>query len=337
MKSVIFTFATHNHQPIGNFDHVIEEAYEKSYRPFFELAAQFPTVRFGTHFTGILLDWLGLHHPNHLTKLKGMAATGQLEIISGGYYEPILSVIPPRDQQEQITRLSKKVHEVFGTIPRGMWLAERVWEQPMASALHDAGIRYVLLDDTHFLHAGLSEEDLTGYYLTEDRGKTLAVFPISKALRYTIPFAPVDETIRVLRDAATERGDQIVTFADDGEKFGVWPQTYDHVYGNHTAKHPGWLEELLRKLSENSNWITMLPPGETLDRVTPRGRIYLPNSSYSEMMQWSLPTAEATQLYENFRHALDEDKSRWEPLPSVRAWWLLAEFSREISGSESPP
>lgn len=312
MKTVIFTFATHNHQPIGNFDHVIEEAYEKSYRPFFELAEEFHSVRFGAHFTGILLEWLEEHHPQHLAKLREMSSRGQLEIISGGYYEPILSVIPPRDQQEQIARLSKKIHNVFGTMPQGMWLAERVWEQPMASVLNQAGIRYVLLDDTHFLHAGLREEDLTGYYLTEDKGQTLAVFPISKALRYTMPFQPVDETIRVLRESATERGDHIVTFADDGEKFGVWPRTFEHVYGNGTEEHPGWLEEFFRKLSENSSWITMLPPGEALKHVAPRGRIYLPNASYAEMMQWSLPTAEANQLYEDFLHALDEDKQRWE-------------------------
>ncbi len=329
MKSVIFTFTTHNHQPLGNFDHVIEEAYHKSYRPFFELASRFPAVRFGTHFTGILLDWLGANHPEHLDNLAGMVRAGQLEVISGGYNEPILSVIPPQDQQAQIALLSKKIDLVFGYKPTGLWLAERVWEQTLASALHNAGIRYVLLDDTHFLSAGLREEDLTGYYLTEDQGKTLAVFPISKALRYTMPFAPVDETVRVLRDAASKRGDRIVTFADDGEKFGVWPRTFEHVYGDGTEAHSGWLEELFRKLSENANWITILPPGEALDHVPPRGKIYLPNASYAEMMEWALPTAEITQHYEDFIHSLDKDKARWEQYrPFVRGGYWRNFFAK---------
>ncbi len=302
MKSVIFSFATHNHQPIGNFDHVFEEAYRHSYLPFFEIAERFPDVRFATHFTGILLDWLEQHHPEQIAKLKGMVAKKQLEIISGGYYEPILSVIPQNDQQTQIALLSNKVRELFRTEPKGMWLAERVWEQPLASSLSDAGIKYVLLDDTHFLYAGLKDEDLTGYYLTEDRGKTLAVFPISKPLRYAIPFMEVDETIRILRDAASESGTNVVTFADDGEKFGVWPQTYEHVYTN------GWLKEFFTKLSENKEWIEFLPPAEALTRVSPRGRIYIPNASYAEMMEWSLPTAEAIERYENFVHALDSEK-----------------------------
>ncbi len=306
MKSVIFSFATHNHQPVGNFEHVFEESYARSYRPFFELAAKYPRVRFATHFTGILLEWLEEKHPDHVARLGRMVQSGQLEMISGGYFEPILSVIPPVDQQAQIAMLSQKVRELFFSEPRGMWLAERVWEQSLASVLHRAGIQYVLLDDSHFLAAGLREEDLNGYYFTEDAGETIAIFPISKELRYAIPFAPVDETIRVLRDAASERGTNIVTFADDGEKFGVWPQTYEHVYED------GWLDEFFRKLSEQSNWITFLPPGEVLDRVAPRGRIYLPTGSYAEMMQWSLPTAQANLAFEHFLQILDEDKPNWQ-------------------------
>ena len=34
-KSLIL--CVHAHQPVGNFDSVIQEAYEKSYRPFFEV------------------------------------------------------------------------------------------------------------------------------------------------------------------------------------------------------------------------------------------------------------------------------------------------------------
>ncbi len=301
MKSVIFSFATHNHQPLGNFEHVFEASYATSYLPFFASAAEFPSFRFATHFTGVLLEWLEAHHPEHIALLRRMVQSGQLEMISGGYYEPILSVTPAKNQEAQIAMLSEKIRDLFQIEPRGMWLAERVWEQPLASVIHRAGLEYVLLDDTHFLSAGLREENLTGYYLTEDSGKTLAIFPISKALRYSIPFLPVDETIRILRDAASERGDNIVTFADDGEKFGVWPGTFDDVYTG------GWLEEFFSKISEHSSWIELLQPGELIKRgVGQRGRMYLPTSSYAEMMQWSLPTVEANRSYEQFIHALED-------------------------------
>lgn len=305
MKSVNFCFGTHNHQPIGNFDYVIEEAYEKSYLPFFKLAKKYD-VKFATHFSGILLDWLENNHPEQLALLKEMVTSRQLEIISGGYYEPILAVIPDRDKHEQITRLTSRIHTLFGYEAHGLWLAERVWEQQLVQPLHKAEIDYVILDDTHFKAAGLEDSDLTGYYMTEDNGKEIAVFPISKALRYTIPFSPVDETLRVLRDAASEDGTNIITFADDGEKFGVWPRTYDHVYKD------GWLKEFFAKIAENKSWINTIHFSDAIQKIKPKGRIYLPNASYAEMMQWALPTAKANLRYEHFSHELTGEKPKWD-------------------------
>ncbi|HET9136196.1 MAG TPA: alpha-amylase/4-alpha-glucanotransferase domain-containing protein, partial [Candidatus Kapabacteria bacterium] len=305
MKTVTFCFATHNHQPIGNFDSVFEEAYEKSYKPFFEIAKNHP-VKFATHFSGILLEWITNHHPEHIALLKEQVSSGNLEIISGGYYEPILAVIPDRDKAAQIGKLTEAIKRSFGYEPTGLWLAERVWEQQLAAPLAESGITYVVLDDTHFRAAGLTDSDLNGYYLTEDQGKIIAVFPISKELRYTIPFQSVDETIKVLRDAASEAADSIVTFADDGEKFGVWPRTFEHVYGE------GWLEEFFTKLEENSSWIRTMHFSEALTQHKPKGRLYLPNASYAEMMEWALPSAGTMLKYETFVSLLDADKKKFE-------------------------
>ena len=33
MNKVYLAFAFHNHQPVGNFDFVLEDAYDKAYEP----------------------------------------------------------------------------------------------------------------------------------------------------------------------------------------------------------------------------------------------------------------------------------------------------------------
>ena len=106
-----------------------------------------------------------------------------------------------------------------------MWMPERVWEQSLTSDLADAGIEYTVLDDFHFKNAGLDDDQLHGYYLTEDDGKLLAVFPGSERLRYMIPFQQPQETIDYLRGIAEQQPGAVVVFGDDGEKFGTWPGT----------------------------------------------------------------------------------------------------------------
>ena len=42
MKKINLAIGIHNHQPIGNFDHVIEEAYKKAYKPFLDVLQEIP-------------------------------------------------------------------------------------------------------------------------------------------------------------------------------------------------------------------------------------------------------------------------------------------------------
>ena len=37
-----FVLALHNHQPVGNFDDVFQQAYEDSYRPFLDVFSRYP-------------------------------------------------------------------------------------------------------------------------------------------------------------------------------------------------------------------------------------------------------------------------------------------------------
>jgi len=275
MKKVKFIFGIHNHQPVGNFDFVFEDAYQKSYLPFLEILERHPKIRIAIHFTGILLDWLEIHHPELLEKVKMMTDRGQLEVMSGAYFEPIISVIPEADRQGQINKLSAQVENIFGYKPRGMWLAERIWEPHLPSTLSDAHMQYTVIDDTHFKYAGLTDKDLTGHFVTEDCGKKVSLFPINKELRYTIPFQDPQNTIDELQKMATEDGGNVIVFADDGEKFGVWPDTYKHVYEN------GWLDRFFTLIEENLDWIEMLHFAEVLDQVKPVGKVYLPTASYA--------------------------------------------------------
>ncbi len=301
--SIRFILALHNHQPVGNFDGVIEEAYQDSYLPFLDVLEGYPSLRIALHTSGCLMEWLDEHHPEYVDRLAGLVANGQVEIIGGAFYEPILTMIPSRDRVGQIRRYTEWLEDRLGAKVRGMWMPERVWEQSLTSDLATAGIDYTMLDDRHFKNAGLVSEQLHGYYVTEDDGRTLSILPGSERMRYLIPFADAQETINTLRGIAEQHSDAVVVFADDGEKFGTWPDTKQHVY------EYGWLRRFFDLLVENSDWLRVTTPTEAIERVAPQGKIYLPEGSYREMTEWVLPTDRLNQ-YEDMCHDLEHDE-RW--------------------------
>lgn len=281
MKKVKFLFGIHCHQPVGNFEHVFEEAYEKAYSPFIKTMEKHPKIKFAVHYSGILYDWFAKNRPQFMEELKKLVKRGQVEILTAGYYEPIIPIIPDEDKIGQIEMSNRFISEKFGVSPRGMWLTERIWEPTLPKPLASFGIEYVTVDDYHFISAGLSSDKLFGYYITEENGFILKVFPINKTLRYFVPFKLPEETIKYLQSIASESAVAAILF-DDGEKFGIWPGTHKWVYED------GYLESLLTELEKNSDWIEFMSFSQFVDEYPPLGRIYLPAASYFEMMEWSL-------------------------------------------------
>ena len=273
----------HAHQPVGNFDNVLEASYTQCYLPYLELLEKHPAARLGLHFSGCLLEWLDRHHPEYVARLRALVARNQVEIVGGGFYEPVLISIPREDRQRQLQLLADYVHEKLGKRPRGAWLTERVWEPSLPSSLAPAGVEYTLIDDNQFMSAGFEPQQLFGAYVAEDTGHLVKLIPGLKELRYFIPFHDPQETIAFLRRAAEEHPGGFAAIGDDYEKFGGWPETYKTCYTD------GWLERFYRAVEENSDWLEMAPPGEAVDRAAPLGRADLPDASYVEMMEWALP------------------------------------------------
>lgn len=305
----------HNHQPVGNFDGVFEQAYQDSYLPFLEVFEPYSRLQIAIHTSGSLMEWLDANHPEYVDRLAALVAAGRLEIVGGAYFEPILAMIPSRDRVGQISTYSQWLEQRMGAKIRGMWMPERVWEQSMASDLAAAGIGYTILDDFHFKNAGLTQEQLHGYYVTEDDAQVINVLPGSEPLRYLLPFQPAGATIDYLRGVAEHFPGAVVVFGDDGEKFGTWPGTKEHVYDR------GWLVQFFDALEANSDWLKITTPTEAIDSIPPLGKLYIPEGSYREMTEWALPAAKINEFDD--AHQRLEAEGKWEQIkPFVRGgYW----------------
>ena len=282
-------FGVHAHQPVGNFPEVLMDAHLRCYKPFLQVLYRYPDFHFAVHFSGWLLDYLIEHYPEDMALLREMVQRGQVELFGAGDTEPVLAVIPNRDRIGQIEAFSNKLAAKLGQRPQGAWLTERVWESTVVPALADCGIRYVIVDDYHFLCAGRAHAELNGYFTTEEDSRKLDLFPISENLRYKIPFSPVDETIAYLEslaDSTASNSHTAAIYFDDIEKFGIWPETYQWVY------EKGWLEQFIQAVLASTKISTQHYSAYHATEKT-RGIVYLPTVSYIEMNEWTLPAPSA--------------------------------------------
>ncbi|MCQ9207300.1 MAG: DUF1926 domain-containing protein [Omnitrophica bacterium] len=278
MDKVNFLMAFHCHQPVDNLEEVFEEAYKKSYEPFLNVLARHPGIKVSLHYSGSLLEWIKRKKPWFIERIKQLKEKGQVEILTGGFFEPVLPMIPREDAKGQIRMLTRSIGEYFNCSPRGAWLAERVWSPEVAAIFKELNIKYTILDDFHFKQARLKKDDVFGFYSIKGI-RDFYVFAAIKKLRYTMPFNDVGVTIDFLKTLRENPNARCVTFADDGEKFGLWPYTHDWVYNK------GWLERFFTALEEQS-WVRTLTFTEAIGEIAPLGELEIPDSSYAEMIEW---------------------------------------------------
>ncbi|MCX7148934.1 MAG: DUF1926 domain-containing protein [Rhodocyclales bacterium] len=287
--SITLLFGVHAHQPVGNFPAVIDDAHVRSYGMFLRVMERYPEFRFSVHFSGWLLDVLFERFPDDMARLTAMTRRGQVEWFGSGDCEPVLAAIPHRDRVTQIATLSDKIERRFGKRPAGAWLTERVWESSVVPALAETGIRYVAVDDYHFLCAGEDGARLDSFYTTEEDGRCLDLFPISEAARYRLPFSPAAEAVAWLEDLARQ-GHRASIYFDDIEKFGIWPETYEWVF------EKGWLTQFVEGVLA-SPLIRTDTFADYHAREKTRGIVYLPTTSYIEMNEWTLPAPRAAAYH----------------------------------------
>src|SRR3989339_1968954 len=165
-KKINLILAIHNHQPIGNFDHVISEACDKAYKPFLDILEKYPSLKVSIHFSGCLLEWIEINKPDMIAQIKHLVDRNQIELMGGGFYEPIMVMLPERDRVGQIERYADYLQKHFKHKIRGMWVPERVWEQNLTKTFADANMEYTVLDDSHFKYFFQAEDGIRDWSVT---------------------------------------------------------------------------------------------------------------------------------------------------------------------------
>jgi 4-alpha-glucanotransferase len=290
MPELQLVLALHHHQPVGQLESVLEHAYETRYRPLLDLLENYPVVPVALHTSGPLLEWLVELHPEYIDRLHALIARGQIEILGGGIFEPVLTMIPHRDRVGQIQAFTQFIQEVFSTPIRGAWLAEGAWEQSLVTSLVQAGVEYTVLDDFHFERGPSQVEGPFGYHLTEADGHLLKVFPACPALPNGISFVEPKLVHDFLSRLAHRRPGSTVVFAVDENALANHPDTSSSV------DMLVWLEHFCEKIAADGDWLEITTFADLVDRSLPRGKVYLSDSAHRWRNRQSR-RAEGDELY----------------------------------------
>ena len=172
------------HLPSGAGEAEFESLYNNEIKPLVSALDKFHSINLTFHYSGVVLYWIERRHPELFMLLDELLSRKQIEFLGGGFYNPMLPLLPPADRIGQIEMLTTYLRKHFGRRPQGCWLPASAWEQNLVGALNSCGMSFTFLEDEQFLQAGVKPSEGGIYFpcVTEDQGKLLTVFPVARAL-----------------------------------------------------------------------------------------------------------------------------------------------------------
>jgi hypothetical protein len=284
MKTIHLIFGVHWHAPLGFSDHDFEAVYQDTYKHFLSTLYEIEELPVVLHYSGIVLEFLEKNHPEYLNLLDEMVKRKQVELIGGGFYDPILPLVPLLDKIGQIELCTTYLRSHFGKRPRGLWLPEQVWEASLPNTLKSCGIEYTFLNESAFLASHCPADQLYYPHLTEEHGKNIAVFPLTLRLKELLFTRSPREVIRFLTRRASEDGERVVSLLIDGECY-----TRQFVLAK-KRRHANWLKEFFNRLREHGDCIIPTVPQEYLKSRSVTRKIYFSSTYSTAVYRAGLPS-----------------------------------------------
>jgi len=165
-----------------------EKDYQTVYKPLVKFLYSHPELSFSFSFSGIQLQYYKKKHNEFITIIKQLVDRKQLEILGGGFYEPILPLLYPVDRSGQIDLLSDEIRLTIGKRPRGLALFADCWDSSLLNCLQSCGMEYVLLDN--FVIPDDKRKFLPIFM--SDLGKSIEIYPFYEDFLFEADQNPVN-------------------------------------------------------------------------------------------------------------------------------------------------
>jgi hypothetical protein len=281
---------SHNHIPYGAGDGEGEHIYAARLKPFIQTLNQFPNIPAVLHYSGTLLTWLEANHPELIHILEGLIARKQVEILGGGFYEPMMPLLPYNDKVGQIELLTAYLRKKFGKRPQGCWIPQAAWEQHLVGVLDACGMSYTFLEERHFLAAGFPDSRPCAPCISENQGKITVVFPLSTRLREAFAIRNADQVLdRLIQNTASQ--ETLIT---------VFPE---QLFAGGDESPEASYSRFFESLSRVSNAVEFTTPAKYYKNPGSLHKAYFPGDAGRNFL---IDYPEANDLYAKmlFTHAL---------------------------------
>lgn len=257
-----------------------------------------PASAFTFSFSGPQLEWLDKNHPEFLQLLKELVARKQVEVLGGGYYNPVFPLLSPVDRTGQIDLLTSEIRRITGKRPRGMSILSSAWDHSLIPCFQNCGMEWVKLDSSIIPPSSRLYLPL----ILSDQGKTLKVLPSYRNLSHAVENGLSADAYLSLLVKQVEKAEKSGSYTGPAQERVIFINA--EVSSLESLLMTDWLEKLYAAAGSSAfaGKVRFCLPTEYLHRAEDFVPSYINTGLRDDIAKWSTSAYEAV-----------EDKSGFPP------------------------
>ena len=153
---------------------ILEKVLAHVYKPLLTYLYKHPPLKLHLYISAFILEWFETNHPEMNMLIADLSKKDQLELFSGGYYQPVFQIIPSKDRSAQIEELTTFIRKRFSKRPRCIWLFNQIWNPMTVSTLAMCSIERLIISTNDRLRGIQTDNEP---FVMQEMGKRVEVFP----------------------------------------------------------------------------------------------------------------------------------------------------------------
>ncbi len=258
--------------PVSINDGLMEHLYQKSLKPLIQLLYHQPQLPVLLYIPGQFLKYMEKNHIESFDVIAEMVQRRSIEILGGGMYEPLVSLIPRGDSIDQFEYMTTYIRQHFGKRPRGFWLPGDIWHAPLIALLKRSGLMYTVIDKEFLSPRRATHKKQDGsIYVTEYEGATVFLFPRHSTLERHMFHESVDIFMQRLLAVSHAGAAPIV----------LCPEITEFI---RLEQFASWLEDFFRMMQGAEYDIYATFPQHYLAKQTHFYDVHIPNFGLEKLL-----------------------------------------------------
>lgn len=268
MRAITLVPVFHDQQAPGRSPETLDALVDQAWGPLIDALHGSPRVRCGLVLSGTLGRHLAEQAPARFSRMRELAARGQVEVIGGTSHGAALHLVPERDAVHQIRTWQRWLQGRLGVPVRGVWPTLGAWDPAVPRVVGRAGGAYTFVD-AGLVEAGGALPPEGGWMVTERSGATMATVPLDNTLGSALPFLAQDALIAELRSRC-DAGVRVLCLPIAVESLGRSEAARDWCFD---GANP-WVPGVLHTIVQHAAWLKTAVPWQLVDRTPAAGRAW---------------------------------------------------------------